>query len=303
MSDNNNQLTTATGYDTSRMIFSEPVNATVPDSKPPIMYKRVNIATKNEDGSVGDLILPTENCFSFGLNKNTSPEGKCNGYSLPLCLHTLDGATQNEKEWVNTFNNIVEKSKDYLIDNKEELEQYELERNDIKKLNPLYYKKDKGKIVDGSGPVLYAKIIKSRKHDKIITTFFDFNGESIDPLSLLTGNRFTCKAAIKIESIYIGGTKISLQVKLYECEIKPLQSSMPRLLRPQANTRVLTQTSYKSLPNSVDDDDEGSVKADDEDDEVDELQSSMVNLNVEEDKKPAPKKRVVRRVVRKGGVQ
>ena len=67
---NNTQLTTADGYDIKRMIFSEPQNGSIPNSVPPISYKRISIQTRNEDGTIGDLIFPTSQLFSFGVNEN-----------------------------------------------------------------------------------------------------------------------------------------------------------------------------------------------------------------------------------------
>ena len=65
------------------------------------------------------------------------------------------------------------------------LRRYELEGSDLKRLNPLYWKKDKGKVVEGVGPTLYAKLIYSKKSDKILTLFSDSHDNSdIDPMSL-----------------------------------------------------------------------------------------------------------------------
>ena len=49
---------------------------------------------------------------------------------------------------------------------------YDLESADLKKLNPLYYKKEKGKVIDGSTPTLYPKLNwvkggKDKKREKI----------------------------------------------------------------------------------------------------------------------------------------
>jgi hypothetical protein len=246
MNNENTQLTSASGYETKRMIFSEAQTGSIPNSKPEISFKRITISTKNEDGTVGALILPTSKLFSFGVSENLSMDtGKVNGYVMPLCLHNRDGATQEEKEWTETFNNIVDQCKEHLIENKDEIEKYDLEMNDLKKFNSLYYKKEKGKIVEGMGPTLYGKLIVSKKQDKIITMFYDFDGESIDPLTLL-GKYCNVKAAVKIESIFIGN-KISLQVKLYECEVKLLQTGMKRLMkRPKAQQRVLNSTPMKA---------------------------------------------------------
>lgn len=287
----NTQLTSASGYETKNMIFSDPNVGSIPDSKPAIVFRRIQISTKNPDGSIGELILPTvPGLFSFGVGENLNQEtGKVNGYTFPICLYTRDGATREEKEWVETFNNIVENCKDHLIKNKDEIEKYDLEKNDLKKLNPLYWKRDKGKIVEGSGPTLYAKLIVSKKLEKIVSMFYDEFGKDIDPLELI-GKYCTCSAAIKVESIFIGN-KISLQVKLYEAEIKVLQTGMRRLLtRPNSNPRVLVKTVKASgvgdMLDDSDDDDSGSIVESDDDDE-------------EEERKPEPVKKVVKKKVKK----
>jgi hypothetical protein len=307
MTDKDTQLTSALGYNVSRMRFSEPIVGTIPESKPLISYQRILISTENEDGTLGDLIIPTETCFSFGLGENKNMDtGKINGFVLPMCLHSKDGATSNEKAFVDTINNIVEKCKDYIIENKEEIGQYELERNDLKKLNFLYYKKDKGKIVEGVGPTLYAKVMtkkdKATKQEKIVTMFYDFDDNPLDPLSLI-GKYCKAKGAVKIESIFIGN-KISIQVKLYEANVSPLQSGMPRLL---AKTKVVEKTilrpkSIESIE-SVDDDNDNVV--DNVVDVVDVINNKKDedtgSLNASDDESPPveEKKPVVKKVVRR----
>ena len=303
MSDNT-QLTTADGYDTKNLIFSDAQAGTIPNSVPQINYKRINISTRNPDGTTGELILPTEQLFSFGVSENTNPDtGKVNGYVMPLCLYNRDGPSREEKAWVDTFNAIVDQCKQHLLASREEIDQYELELADLKKLNPLYYKRDKGKIVEGTGPTLYSKLIVSKKLDKIVTMFFDFDGNTVDPLALL-GKYCYAKSAIKIESIFIGN-KISLQVKLYECEVKLMDTGMKRLLaRPVAQTRVLTSNKVNPMQNRGDDDDD--PPSDDEKSPdapvVDEIKDSDSESEDKPVAKPAVKKVVkrVKKVVRKG---
>lgn len=297
MTDNDTQLTPASGYDVDRMIFSEPQEGTIPNSKPEIKFKRINISTRNEDGSVGELILPTERLFSFGVSENLSQETKeVNGYVMPLCLWNRDGVSKPEKQWSDTFDAIVEKCKDHLVTNREEIEHYDLERNDLKKLNPLYWKKEKGKVVEGTGPTLYAKLMVSKKQDnKIITEFFKKgSGETLNGMDLL-GKYCYATGAVKIESIFIG-SKISLQVKLYECEVELMQRGTKKLLpRPKASTRVLTgPTSNTGGAPLGDDDETGSLDGD------------MDNLNVEDaEEEAAPPKekpklvKKTRKVIRK----
>jgi hypothetical protein len=233
MPEMNTQLTSAKGYNVNRMRFSKPIVGNIPDSKPAISFKRINITTKNEDGSEGELIIPTTELFSFGVSENKSQEtGNVNGYVMPLCLYNKDGASEDEKDFVTTFNNIVEAAKKHLLDNKDDIEKYDLDERDLKNFNPLYYKKEKGKIVDGQGPTLYAKLIVSKKNgqNKIITEFFDgVSGNPIKPLDLIGKYCYT-KAVIKIESIFLG-SKISLQVKLYEAEVNLINSGVKKLLR------------------------------------------------------------------------
>jgi hypothetical protein len=289
MSQNNTQLTSADGYNVERMIFSEPQTSTIPKSNPPINYKRINISTQNEDGTVGDLIISTEEVFSFGVSENVNMEtGKLNGYVMPLCLHNKDGVTRLEKAFTDTFDNIVEHCKDYLIENRDAVEQYDLERNDLKKLNCLYYKRDKGKIVPGTGPVLYAKLITSNKKegdDKIISMFFNKDGDNLKAVDLI-GKYCYVRAAIKIESIFIGN-KISLQVKLYEAEVRLSNSGMIRLLpRPESDSKVVIAPAKPGPQLLNDDDDDASSLLD---------IPEATERSASPQPPPAPKK-VVRRV-------
>ena len=271
------------------MIFSDPIQGSIPDSKPAINFFRININTRNEDGSFGDLIIPTDpGLFSFGVSENTSQETKqVNGYSLPICLFNRDGPTDTQRNWVETFDKICERCKDYVMSVKDDIGKYDLERTELKKFNSLHYKREKGKIVEGTGPTLYAKLIISKKQDnKIVTLFFDFEGNAIDPLEL-QGKFGHVNAAIKFESIFIGN-KISLQVKLYECEYSVSEMGMKRLLsRPQSNSRVLTQAPVSaSTPNPLggdDSEDETGSLAGDDDEKEDVVETPV-------------KKRVVRKV-------
>ena len=308
----NTQLTPPAGYDTSRMIFSEPVSGAIPKSVPKIEFKRINISTRNEDGTVGELILPTERLFSFGVSENTSQEtGKVNGYTFPLCLWNRDGATKAEKAWTDTFTKIVDTCISHLVENREEIEMFELTRADLTKskggLDPLYWKKekatnDKGKTVlrrvPGTGPTLYTKLIFSKKSNKFLSQFFDINDEPLNAMDLM-GKYCYSQAAIKIESIFIG-SRISLQVKLYEAVVEPTSTGMKRLLgRPKVHSKVLEHKSNTSAPPLAGDDD------DDDDDD------GSIGGSSEEDESPPPKKssaksskkvvRKVRRVVRRGG--
>lgn len=282
MSDKKNtQLTSASSYNVSRMIFSKPAVGTI-EGNPPITFRRINISTLNEDGTKGDLVLETEKLFSFGISENINKEtNKVNGHVMAICLWNRDGATKAEKEWTDKFTEIVEVCKQYLLDHKDDIEKYDLEPSDLKKFNPLYWKRDKGKIVKDSGPTLYCKLIESKKQDKILTHFYDDeNDEPVDPLTI-SGRYCYVKGAVKIESIFIGN-KISLQVKLYEGTVSLIDGGMKRLLsRPLSSTKVERATGVNPMAEDDENEDdnngkkseekEGSLKgSDNEEDEEDE---------------------------------
>ena len=253
---NNTQLINPSQFNTSRIIFSQPVTGTIPNTNLP--YKRVNISVRNPDGSVGDLVLPTERVFSFGVSETTSPDNqKLVGYTLPLCLWSRDGPSAKEKQWTDTFDKIVDTIQDHLISNREAIEKYRLDERDFKDFNPLYWKMDKGKVVPGTGPTLYAKLIVSKKHGdmKVLTKFYDeHTGEPMEPMDLIKKYCYV-RAAVKIESVFVGGKGCALQVKLWEVDAEMLQTGMKRLLpRLSMASEVSSASGRDSLQNSEDED-------------------------------------------------
>lgn len=274
------QLTHPSLLNVSNITYSEPITGSIPSNGPSINFKRINISIKNPDGSIGDLILPTSKVFSFGVSENKSPDsGKVNGWTLPLCLHNKNGPSDEEKEWVNAFNKIVDRTTQHIIENREEIDKFELEKSDLRNFNPLYYKKEKhtegGKtvlrVVPGTGPTLYTKLIYSKKTESFVTKMYDNEDNQIDPLDMI-GKYCYCQGAVKIESIFIGN-KISLQVKLYEAVVDPISNgSTGRLLaRPAAKSMVIESnrnTTNSNTFNNLEEDnsssDDGSIMSDDE---------------------------------------
>jgi len=324
----NTVLTSAKGYDPNRMVFSDLQKGSVPDSI--ITFKKVFVNTVNPDGSVGELIIPTERCFSFGVSINTSQEtGEPNGYSLPICLWNREGPSKAEKVWTDTFNAIMDHTKDYLLKNKEELEEFEMDEGSLKRLNPLYWKKERGQIVKGTGPTLYAKLIsnkpkkdkkdkkkndrknsdekedKDKKNEqKIRTIFTDANDNPIDPLNLVGKYGFVT-AAIKFESIYFGGGKTIFQLKLHEAIYEAMDSGIKPLLSRPKSKGLLTGTSI-TMNDMPDDDEENEdkpkagslpVSEDEGDDDKDSGKDSGKDKVKETKKSPEKEtKKVVRKV-------
>jgi hypothetical protein len=166
-------------------------------------------------------------------------------------------------------------------------------------MNPLYWGKgsDKAPVMSSNGqydnsPTLYAKLIESKKTGKVISQFFDYDGNEIDALKMLKGAYCNTRVAIKFESVFVGA-KISIQIKIYEAECKIIELGMKRLLtRKPINNRILmggesTMAQYvepESKNVTSNDDDNGSIK--DEEEEEEEEQPKKVE------------KKVVKRVVR-----
>jgi hypothetical protein len=270
---NQNQLS---DYDfkTENMVFSKPEIGSIPGQK--INFKRVRIACRNPDNSIGDLIFSTpEKIHTFGLQESRDlTSNKLNGYVLPLCLWGRNGPSENEKKFTDVFSLVSDHCKQYLLEHREDIEKYDLDMSDLKKFNPLFWKMDKGKPVEGKGPMLYSKVIMNKKNNKISTIFVDeATNKEIDPFTILN-KPCSVTAALKFESIFIGN-KISLQVKLYEVVVRLIENnSMRGLLRPNAGKieaapTVPTASVGKSLEvniyNSLGHDDE----EDDEDEEED----------------------------------
>jgi len=251
----NTQLSSSTSYNVANMRFGKVIvgSAGASGSGPAIKYYRIPVNTMNSDGSLGELVFQTEELFSFGVSENKDQNtGKVNGYTLPLCMWNKDAPTEAEKAFTRVLEEVVEKCKDHLLleETKDEIVKYELERSELKNMNSfIYRKKEKGKIIDGVGPVLYPKLIESKKNNKIVTSIFNERGEEIDPMGLI-GKYCWVKAVIKIESIYVG-SKITLQVKVYEAGVRLVESGLKRFLqRPKADSS-LTFTSSPAVENNT----------------------------------------------------
>lgn len=297
----NTQLTSAEGYNINRMIFSKPISASVPNT--PISYQRINISTKNPDGTIGDLIVATEEVFSFGVSANRSPDTQqINGYVMPLCLWNKEGASKSEKNWTDVFNNIVEHTKEHLVSKREEIGLYDLEMSDLKRFNPLYWKKERNQIVPGTGPTLYCKLIMSKKDgtEKILSKFYDMeSNENIDAMDL-QGKYCYVRAAVKIESIFIGN-KCSLQVKLWEAEVSVIQTGMKQLMGvPRSPKRTTISEAVKKTQESFKEFDDVDLEYEEEEVEKEKVSFSLENSEDEDYEEPSPasaKKSVTRKTV------
>ena len=296
-------------FKTENIQFSKPEINTVPGQK--ISYKRIRLNYKEGD-DLHDLILESPpDLLSWGLSEqHDMVTSQLTGYQLPICLWSKNGASSTEKLFTDTLNKICDFTKKWLISHRDEIEQYDLDEGDLKKFNPLYWKTEKGKIVEDRGPTLYAKCLYNKNEQKINTIFIneDLNC-NVNPLSILNKQCYV-KFALRIENIFFG-TKISLQVKLHEVLFRPKETILRSLLQPQALIRDVTND---ETVNTVEEDyeeveeSEENVEGDENYDEndveevVESNEEETVEVPVEEVLPLETKKRVYSRRTKKSTV-
>ncbi len=249
------KLTDVNTYNPEKsMVFSKLKVGQIPNQKIPT--KRIMISSINDDGTVGELCIRTPylpkvkgkpyqpECFSTGLKMDTKYDNKDDsaGYTLPIHLSNQDGSlSETQKQFLNCFNAITDNVKKFLM--KEETRQevgakFKFSDGDLAKIDTIWYKcDDNGNRVDGAIPILYGKVYNKKPklgkdtwgEKQIAACFFDVDkGVEIDPLSLLD-KHCNVSAVIKFESIFFG-SKISLQVKVVDVQVKTLGGGRISLL-------------------------------------------------------------------------
>lgn len=245
----NTQLTLINDFKLSNIVYSKPQTKNIPNSQ--LTYKTIQLSYNNPNGTIGDLVLATERCFSFGVSENTDPQtSKVTGYSLSLCLWDKTGATEAQKKFTDTWDIMCDGFKDYVVENKKDIQKFTLTResDSIAKLNPIYWKynKETGEIMRERGPTLYPKLMTKRKDDQLVITSLFHDAESqvdLDPYELLN-KKCIVRCALKIESIYISKS-ISLQVKVWDAQVTLLDTGIRRLLPMYTNTDNTTSEAYR----------------------------------------------------------
>ena len=211
------QLNNIVNFDFSKVIFEDPIEKSSKNGE--VTFQEVKISCLNDDGSKGPLLFPTELLSSYGVQDDVYG-GRKTGYSLRLSLFSRGGGSQEEKEWYEAFEKSFMKSfKEKIISNKQLYKQWDLELSDLKKLSPIYWKKDEktGKLSE-YGPSIFPKVLAYPRKDgsgyDFGTEFFDNDTDMpIDPL--LVKGKCLIRAVLKIDSIFIG-SKISLRLKIIE---------------------------------------------------------------------------------------
>ena len=253
-------------YDTSKLIFDEPVSGSIPGNNIP--FFRINIGTKNNNKTEGDLVFALPKLNTYGVKESLDPSTKAlTGYGAGLILFDRDEQTEEHVIITNTISEIVEKCKDHLTsaDVKMKINKTKLKRELLDPLSPLYFCKDKDtKEEQLNKPVLNVKLLYKKSYKdkdgidvdgKISTPFYqddevDENGEPIplSPDDFL--NKFgSIRAVIKVESIFVG-KDIKLQVKVLEAAFKQDQKTTKSRFLSFNNTSSF-QSQLQEISNSI----------------------------------------------------
>lgn len=306
------------GYDTSNMTFSDPKNVT---TKSGFSFDTVQIGTKNDDGSEGDLIFRSvADLFCKGLEKATDfNDSEKFKWQMPISFQDRNQSTgftdptPEQAAWMECWDAIMTKAIDWIMDNLDKLGlEDDYPRPRLQSFTPMYYAKEKDpktgkatkRIAEGAGPWLYTKVPWNPVTDEFQSQFFDKNNYELHPDSIKE-RHFKAQVALKFESLTIMASGIHPQVKLFEAVLEEMGSSRTRILgteddcvRLSSDPKVKVSSNTTSTAPLGDDDDLVAPVEDDDDDDDEGSVGGAENLDSDEEPEPEPepaKKKVVKR--------
>ena len=216
----------------NNLCFSEPETKSIPGQK--LSYQRIRLSVKEGDESYDCLFRSPSSLLSWGIQESTDmATNELVGYQMPIVLWTNSG-NDAERSFTDGFHRFCQHTKDYLITNRSKFGKYDLEASDLKKFNPLYWRMEKGKIVDESkGPTLYGKCLYDRKSQKIGTLFVNELTKQIVSPETLIGKHLYVTFVLRVEGIFIGN-RLSLQMRIAEVLYREKEEKISSLLCPEA---------------------------------------------------------------------
>ncbi len=168
------------------LIFGAPKEGELRDGT---SFKKIPISVLRSDGSVGPLIVVSETCFLFGIQKDS----KYDTFTIPLVLYDKDEPTQRQRLFVKTIRDILlaceQKPKSCLYGNDD-------------------------------SPIMYLKLDYDKRCGEFITKFCERDDmenkkstKKIKPEKYV-GKYCLAKVAVKIDSIFVANTT-TLQIKAH----------------------------------------------------------------------------------------
>ena len=169
---------------------------------------KIEVKTPGRNRGRGPLVIESPLLFSFGVQKSVDEVENLNGYSIPTCLWSeYKETSQKELDFYSGLKKIEELCYEHLE------KECGIETAEMLKI-PLIEK-------DERPPILYSKLIFSKKADKIHTLFHSKGIDKVNPLDYLD-QYCKVKMSLMIESIYISDKTVTLQIKVNDIFVKPL---------------------------------------------------------------------------------
>ena len=155
------------------------------------------------------LVIESPLLFSFGVKKNVDEDEDLIGYSIPTCLWSeIDTPSQQKQlDFYDGLKKIEELCYEHL--------KKECGSKTAKMLKISLIEKDE------RPPILYSKLIFSKKTQKIYTIFHSRESNKENPLDYLD-ERCYVKMALIIDSIYISDKTVTLQIKVNDIFVRPI---------------------------------------------------------------------------------
>ena len=255
-------------FNTKNLSFGKAITQTAGTHRVMIQYQ---MGSQNK----APLFVITPKLFSFGVSPQAAmgdtlkdDHSNVTGYTLPLVLFNHQtGASPEEQQFIDFINAIVNEVKNFCVTKEfnSDIGRYGEDMftaADMKKLNPIYVKKEKGVPVPGKSPMLYPKLKHKTTNNSVsFATIFNENNDryttdtsvqipDVNPSSLI-GNRMHCKAKLHVESIFIG-SRISIQLKISQVLYELVDQAVPIRIAPFNSTSTTSNGSTPPNPISND---------------------------------------------------
>ena len=198
------QLTSVKKLSKENIFFDEPVVNKYGNKSIQIMTN-----DRKSERLTASLVIESPLLFSFGVQKNVNEDENLIGYSIPTCLWSdYKEPPQKELDFYDGLKKIEEVCYEHL--------KKECGSKTAKMLKiPLIEKDERPQI-------LYSKLILSKKTQKIHTLFHSRGNDKVNPLDYLD-QYCKVKMSLIIDSIYISDKTVTLQIKVNDIFVKPIQ--------------------------------------------------------------------------------
>lgn len=275
-------------FDPDRLLFADPEKKEIPGGKG--NYRTVKIRYHYPDGYQAPLFFQLSEKYCYGItpdnldkdgNVRTDQDGKpmkMKNYqaSMPM-FNQKEGVTEEQQLEIDLFDGLTAVGKDHAVSHKKKFgmgnKADETVRDFVK---AILFRKKKQNVEDleeGESiyeedytPQLYTKLMYYQKDKVCQTVFYGPGDKPMDPRKIEGG--FFLTPVLRIDSLYIGGTTITWQHKLYDGTVRFRESKPRQRMAPKNNE----PDDDNSGTNSGDE--EGEASEEKSEDKSEDLQSS-----------------------------